>query len=95
MKVRHHIHLELGWKMYKHSSCGHITGLPGEHVIRDQETQYKFVMGMNIGLVTAGVLASVLAIVHWYACVQKLFLEPETVAVEDSNSNEVQETNLS
>merc|ERR1719150_46230 len=37
-------------------------GLPGEHVIRDQETQYKFVMGMNIGLVTAGVLASVLAI---------------------------------
>ena len=82
--------------MYKPNNwCGDVTGLPGEHVIRDQETQYKFVMGMNIGLVTAGVLASVLAIVHWYACVQKLFLEPESVAVEDSNSNEVKETDLS
>ena len=32
---------------------------------------------MNIGLLTVGLISSILAIVHWYCCIRKLFKEPE------------------
>ena len=32
---------------------------------------------MNIGLLPVGLISSILAIVHWYCCIRKLFKEPE------------------
>jgi len=51
--------------------------LPDEHVISDQSTQYKFVMGMNIGLLVMGVLSFIMALVHWFASIAPLFEDPE------------------
>ena len=69
--------------------------LPGEFVIKDKSTQYKFLVGkyfydpfvmswdhvslqgMGIGLVSVGVTSSILAIVHWFFCIRRLFKDPE------------------
>ena len=38
---------------------------------------------MNIGLLTVGLISSVLAIVHWYCCIRKLFKDPEEIDGEE------------
>jgi len=51
--------------------------LPGQHVISDMETQHKFVNGMNIGLIICGTISSILGLIHWFCCIEKLFIEPQ------------------
>ena len=75
--------------------------LPGEFVIKDKSTQYKFLVGkyfyvqlvmsrvhvsfpgMGIGLVSVGLISSILAIVHWFFCIRRLFRDPEEEFDED------------
>jgi len=54
--------------------------LPKEHIIGDVD-QNEFVMGMTIGLFFTGILSSVMALIHWYVSIEKLF---ETPARADS-----------
>eukprot|EP00090_Calanus_glacialis_P016767 TRINITY_DN26239_c0_g1_i1.p1 TRINITY_DN26239_c0_g1~~TRINITY_DN26239_c0_g1_i1.p1 ORF type:complete len:478 (+),score=77.25 TRINITY_DN26239_c0_g1_i1:95-1528(+) len=61
--------------------------LPDEHAITDQSTQYKFVMAMDIFLLIIGVLSSILALVHWYASIEKLFEDPEEEEAQMSLTN--------
>jgi hypothetical protein len=51
--------------------------LPAEHAIKDELTQYKFVMAMDIFLLVMGILSSIMALVHWYANIEKLFEGPD------------------
>jgi len=51
--------------------------LPDEHAITDQLTQYKFVMAMDIFLLVVGILSCILALVHWFVSIEKLFEAPE------------------
>jgi len=51
--------------------------LPGQFVIRDTETQHKFVNGMNIALIICGTISSILGLIHWFCCIEKLFIEPQ------------------
>ena len=57
--------------------------LPGEHVIQDKSTQYKFVIGMNTGLLICGVISSILGVLHWYFCIRKLFDVPPEESEEE------------
>jgi len=43
---------------------------------------------MNIGLLTLGLISSILAIVHWYCCIRELFKEPEEVDEEEGEEDE-------
>eukprot|EP00092_Neocalanus_flemingeri_P029066 GFUD01031553.1.p1 GENE.GFUD01031553.1~~GFUD01031553.1.p1 ORF type:complete len:480 (-),score=73.85 GFUD01031553.1:159-1598(-) len=61
--------------------------LPDEHIIADQSTQYKFVMGMDISLMVVGILSSILALVHWFTAIAPLFEDPE-----DAISLQIQST---
>jgi len=61
--------------------------LPDEHAIEDQSTQYKFVMAMDIFLLIVGVLSSILALVHWYVSIEKLFEDPEEEEAQTSLTN--------
>ena len=38
---------------------------------------------MGIGLLIVGVISSILAIVHWFFCIRKLFKDPEEEYDED------------
>ena len=38
---------------------------------------------MNIGLLTVGVISSILAMVHWYCCIRKLFKDLGEVDEEE------------
>ena len=51
--------------------------LPQESVIKNIHVHYQFVMGMNIALAAVGVISSLLGLVHWFCCIERLFLEPE------------------
>ena len=61
--------------------------LPAEHAIKDEMTQYKFVMAMDIFLMVTGLLSSIMAIVHWYVNVEKLFEGPEEEEEQTSLTN--------
>jgi len=56
---------------------GAYSELPGEHLINVMETQRKFVNGMALYLMVCGFISSVLGIIHWYCCIEKLFIEPK------------------
>jgi len=58
--------------------------LPAEHAIKDETTQYKFVMAMDICLLLTGIISSILALVHWYLNIEKLFQHSD--AEEDDTS---------
>ena len=38
---------------------------------------------MNIGLLSVGLISSILAIVHWYCCIRKLFKDPMEIDEEE------------
>lgn len=61
--------------------------LPAEHAIKDEMTQYKFVMAMDIFLMVTGVISSILALVHWYVNVEKLFEGAEEEEEQTSLTN--------
>jgi len=61
--------------------------LPAEHAIKDEMTQYKFVMAMDIFLMVTGLLSSIMAIVHWYVNVEKLFEGPDEEEEQTSLTN--------
>jgi len=61
--------------------------LPAEHAIKDEMTQYKFVMAMDIFLMVTGVISSIMALVHWYVNVEKLFEGPEEEEEQTSLTN--------
>ena len=44
---------------------------------------------MNIGLLSVGLISSILAIVHWHCCIRKLFKEPEEIDEEEGEEGEV------
>ena len=56
--------------------------LPGNYVIKNIHVHYHFVMGMNIALAAVGILSSLLGLIHWFCCIEKLFGEPEEASVE-------------
>ena len=43
---------------------------------------------MNIGLLSVGLISSILAIVHWYCCIRKLFKDPEELDKEEGKEEE-------
>ena len=44
---------------------------------------------MNIGLLTVGLISSILAIVHWYFCIRKLFKDPEEAEEADGEEGDM------
>ena len=57
--------------------------LPANYVIKNIHIHYHFVMGMNVALAAVGVISSMLGLIHWFCCIEKLFVEPEeTVEME-------------
>jgi len=50
--------------------------LPKEQIIGNTD-QYKFVIGMTIGLFIAGVISSICALIHWFISIERLFEPPE------------------
>jgi len=55
--------------------------LPKEHIIGDVD-QNEFVMGMTIGLFFTGFLSSVMALIHWFVSIEKLFETPGPARAE-------------
>ena len=49
---------------------------------------------MNIGLLTVGLISSILAMVHWYCCIRKLFKDPEEVEEGEEGGDMMTQSNF-